>query len=206
MLNFDPMLRRKLHIFGLLALLLSAMPALRASQLNSTNYFLVTFQMTDLSCPLGSCDTIFFSPSFTSAANTTQVNAQLFNGAQLLATYSSSNPAFCCTAGFESATSAFGISGVLADFTTLQNGTIQGQFIYSVAGTLDGFDPTQSFFAIGHATGPGGLTVNDTAFVITSEQIVSTQTPEPGTLLTIGVSLFFVAGSMLWRQRKPERA
>jgi hypothetical protein len=191
------------RIIMLAAMLLAMFPALRASQLNTTNYFLVTFQMTDLGCPYGSCDTLFFSPSFT-AANTSAVTAQLLNGTQVLATYSSSNPAFCCTAGFESATSAFGIYGVLADFTTLQNGTIQGQFIYSVAGTLDGFNPAESFFAVGHASGPGGIATYDGSIQILSEQILNVPTPEPATLL-LGTSALLLMGFLFTRQRNSGR-
>lgn len=205
MLNFRPMLWRLIQRIALAALLFAGvLPCVQASQLNTGNYFLVTFQVNQLNCPLGSCDTIFFSPAFTSApASAGTVSAQLLNGTQLLGTYSTANPAFCCTAGFESANSAFGPYGVLADFTTLANGTIQGQFTYAVTGVLDGFDPTQSYFALGHATGPGGLTVSGDAFQITDEEIITKPIPEPATLLMTGLAgVLLIGGSVVWKKRR----
>lgn len=172
--------------------LLAAASLGSATTFNPGEIFQIDFTVHPLWCPDGSCDALLFAPNYTGFSDVTP-KALLYDGATLLGTDNGSGG--CCVAAFESSTSAYDV-GAVADFTSIQNGTIQGVFDYFVAGgSLQAFDPSTSLFTIGHADGPGDLSSDSLAFTINSETIIgAAPEPAPASLVPAILVFFCLAG------------
>ncbi len=162
--------------------------------LNPGDRFQIDFSVNPSSCVL-TCDTLLFSADATGGPFLEAEGiGSLYNGSTLLGTVESIN---CCTTVFESSSSAWGLVGwyaTVVDFTSIQDGTIQGIFDYSVTGGSITFDPSQSIFSLSQAFGPGGLDAPEGP-VIESETIIRA-TPEPtriplvfGALIFLGIAV-----------------
>ncbi len=115
------------------------------------------------------CDTLLLVAPFVSPLPDT-VTAQLFDGSALLGTSSG----MCCVVAFTTASSLYG-SGDVVDFTSIQDGSIDGIIDLSstqpfvldtdIGATLD----------LGHATGVGATSSRSASATLTGVSIV----PEP---------------------------
>lgn len=186
-------------------MLLAASPA-SATTLNPGDIFKIDFSVNPSLCPFGSCDTLLFSPDYSNFSSASP-SALLYDGATLLGTDNVIGE--CCSTAFESSSSAFddlSMIAAVADFTSIQDGTIQGVLDYSVTGgSLQNFDPATSLFTIGHSTGPGSLSSNPQAFTIESETIIAAS-PEPAGISLVPGILAFLCILGRARRRKAPRA
>jgi hypothetical protein len=151
-----------------------------SATLNPGDVFQVDFSIVDpAACPGGTCNALLFSPTYTSFTGAAP-GAVLYDGSTVIGTLNEIGT--CCVAEFLSESGGFSSAldfAALADFTSIQDGTIQGVFDYFViGGSLEGFDPATSFFTIGYSVFGGGLSSSSQAFTIESETII-TPTPEP---------------------------
>ncbi len=126
-------------------------------------------------CPIGPCDTLFISPDYVGAPVGVTIQAQLYDGSTLLGT---DLPGVCCAMAFVASGSLFNdLNAPVVDFTSIQNGTIQGIIDISVTGAaLYDFSVSGTGLALGHATGTGTLSIDSQSLTLTSAGLL---TPEP---------------------------
>jgi hypothetical protein len=164
----------------LLFLLFAASSLAFSATLNPGDVFQVEFSIVDpAACPNGTCNALIFSPDYLGFSGAAP-SAVLYNGGSVIGTLHETGT--CCVAQFYSESGGFSSVpdyAALADFTSIQDGTIQGVLDYSVTGgSLQDFDPATSLFTIGDSQAVGGVSSNSEAFTIESETII-TPTPEP---------------------------
>jgi hypothetical protein len=185
------------------ATLLLAASLASATTLSPGDIFQIDFSVNPSECPFGSCDTLLFSPNYTASPGALP-RAILYNGDTRLGTDIVGID--CCVTGFESSSSAFdslSTIAAVADFTSIQDGTIRGVFDFFVTGgSLLGFDPARSLFTIGHATAPEAVSSNSEDFTIDSETII-TATPEPISISLVPGTIFLcILGGVRCRRAK----
>lgn len=173
------------RVFGLrtllpaFALLLAAAMTLPASTvvLSPGEIYQLTFTTNPIAypCPIGPCDTLFISPDYVGAPVGVTIQAQLYDGSTLLGT---DLPGVCCAMAFVASGSLFNdLNAPVVDFTSIQNGTIQGIIDISVTGAaLYDFSVSGTGLALGHATGTGTLSIDSQSLTLTSAGLL---TPEP---------------------------
>jgi hypothetical protein len=170
---------RPLKTACLLFSLFAASSLAFSATLNPGDVFQIDFSIVDPGACPGTCNALLFSPNYTSFTGAVP-GAVLYNGSTVIGTLNETGT--CCVAEFLSESGGFSSVpdfAALADFTSIQDGTIQGVFDYFVTGgSLGDFDPATSLFTIGYSIAGGGLSSNSEAFTIESEMII-TPTPEP---------------------------
>jgi hypothetical protein len=125
------------------------------------------------SATASTCDTLIVLVPFVSAPG--NVTADLFNGSTLLGSFSG----ICCAIAFKSASSVYG-SGSVVDFTSIQNGTIDGivdvsstqPFTFSTDTDLY---PGYSNIYLGNATSAASTSESSYSATVTGVAVV----PEP---------------------------
>jgi hypothetical protein len=174
----------------LLFALLAMASWVSGATLNPGDVFQIDFTVNPSECPSDICDALFFAPNDSSDVGAVS-SALLYNGSELIGSFNGVN--ICCAVEFLSASSGIPLDlyAAYADFTFIQNGTIQGVFDYSVTGgSLQNFSPF--VFAVGFYD--GGVAFNTSSFSITSETIIAAS-PEPiwtSFILAVPVALMFM--------------
>jgi hypothetical protein len=154
------------------------------------------------------CDILIFVLGFT-ASTADITSARLFDGTQLLGTYTT-NPV-CLAAGtcaglvpaFVTATSLYGLSAPVIDFSSILAGTINGvlDITFTDPISLD-LDSPFNYFGVLHATGPGSASGGYFKF-FDSVAVVPVPEPESGSLLMMSVA---VLGALIAGNRRSKQA
>jgi len=139
-----------------------------------------------------SCDTLLLLVPFI-APFPDDVTAELFNGSTLLGSFSG----ICCSIAFKSSSSAYG-SGSIVNFTSIQNGSIDGIIDLSstqpfTITTDTNLHPDDSYLYIGNATGYGSTSESSLSGGLTGATIEpgGTSVPEPTQDASLAMLAFF---------------
>ena len=159
--------------------------------LHPTETLRVTFDTLPLTdCFVGPCDVLLVFIPFLSHPPDLAITAKLFDGSDLLGTYTSTT----LLPSFTSPTSVFAFDSANIDFTNVVNGTLDGVLDLTVSAPVyvnayeasEEFEPnTQYFIAVSHATdigeAQGGYFRKATS--------ATTEVPEPSTWLFLATGL-----------------
>lgn len=135
-------------------------------------------------CPGGPCDTLVFLPDLNPAPPGLSWTVQIFDGRNLLGSYTNGA---CCSGEFiaSGSLSTFG-SPTVVDFTSLQDGTIQGLLVLTVAnGSIDLFP--QALLELFHSDSSDGGPVN--GFTDSFLTAAITSAPEPSSSIVVGSAI-----------------
>jgi hypothetical protein len=143
-----------------------------------------------------SCDTLVLSIPFVSPVPDT-LTAQLFDGPSLLGS-SSGN---CCLVAFTSASSIYDL-GTVVDFTSIQNGTIDGIIDVSSTQPFELDSDGVTTLSLAHANGFGSTAEDTLSATLTNSGIV----PEPAQMPAfLAIVLFGAIGLRRLTARRTEK-
>jgi len=141
-------------------------------------------------CLGGACDLLVLMPGYSGAGwlGVTSIEARLYDGATLLGTLNT----VPFVVAFESSTSLFDLGFPVVDFTSIDDGTIDGVIDFSVVGGSDlDLELSQTYVRLGHSYGPGGGEYDSRSATVVSAEIIG-PVPEPSTVWLVASCCFMM--------------